>query len=156
MLSIICISILAVYFLVISLKLKEYCSENTTNKITRPLSIIIKISPIVGMLIFTILFTFVLKGRSLERITHAILVFALWMYATQFYQYILSYYKKKGIFIGSMIGMILSIILAIIFTPLERYVSIFYSYMNWTSIFLSGILYIIFYTVAFIIKKRVN
>lgn len=156
MLSIICISILVVYFLVISLKLKEYGSENKTNKITKPLSIIIKISPIVGILIFTVLFTFVLKGRFLERVTHAILVFALWMYATQFYQYILSYYKKKEIFIGSIIGMILSIILAIILTPLEQYVSIIYSYMNWTSIFISAILYIVFYTIAFVIRKRIN
>ncbi len=154
MLSIICISILVVYFLVISLKLKEYGSENKTNKITKPLSIIIKISPIVGILIFTVLFTFVLKGRFLERVTHAILVFALWMYATQFYQYILSYYKKKEIFIGSIIGMILSIILAIILTPLEQYVSIIYSYMNWTSIFISAILYIVFYTIAFVIRKK--
>lgn len=147
------ICILVIYFSIISWKMKEYCSEKRTDKITKPLSIIIKISPIVGIVIFTILFTFILKGRFLERATHAIIVFALWMYATKFYQYILSYYKKKEILISSIVGMFFSIILAITFTPLEQYVSMIYSYMNWTSMFLGGILYIIFYIVTY---KRIR
>ena len=65
MLSILSISILAVYFFIISLKLKDCCSEKRTNKITRPLSVIIKISPIVGIAIFTILFIFILKIKQL-------------------------------------------------------------------------------------------
>lgn len=149
MLSIMLICILVIYFSIISWKLKEYSSEKRTDKITKPLSIIIKISPIVGIVIFTILFAFILKGRFLERATHAIIVFALWMYATKFYQYILSYYKKKEILISSIVGMFFSIILAITFTPLEQYVSMIYSYMNWTSMFLGGILYIIFYIVTY-------
>lgn len=153
MLSIMLICILVIYFSIISWKMKEYCSEKRTDKITKPLSIIIKISPIVGIVIFTILFTFILKGRFLERATHAIIVFALWMYATKFYQYILSYYKKKEILISSIVGMFFSIILAITFTPLEQYVSMIYSYMNWTSMFLGGILYIIFYIVTY---KRIR
>lgn len=95
MLSIMLIFILVVYFGTISLKLKKYNSEKRTDKVTKLLSIIIKISPIVGIVIFSILFTFILKGRFLERVTHSILVFAIWMYATKFYQYILSYYKKR-------------------------------------------------------------
>lgn len=154
MLGIILICILVMYFFIISWKLKKYCSEKRTDKITKTLSTIIKISPIVGIVIFTILFTFILKGRFLERVTHAILVFAIWMYATKFYQYILSYYKKKEIFIGSIIGMFFSIILAIIFTPLERYVSMIYSYMNWTSIFFGFILYITFYIATFDVRKK--
>lgn len=103
MLSIMLIFILVVYFGTISLKLKKYNSEKRTDKVTKLLSIIIKISPIVGIVIFSILFTFILKGRFLERVTHSILVFAIWMYATKFYPYILSYYKKKDILISSII-----------------------------------------------------
>lgn len=66
------------------------------------------------MLSIISVFTFVLKGRFAERGTHALLVFALWIYATRFYQYILAYYKKKEIFAGSVIGMIFSIILAVL------------------------------------------
>ncbi len=153
MLSIVLICVLVVYFSFISWKVKEYCPEKRTDKITNPLSIIIKISPIVGIVIFTILFTFILKGRFLERVTHAILVFAIWMYATKFYQYILSYYKKKEILICSIIGMLFSLALAIIFIPLDRYVNMIYSYIDWTSIFLGIMLYIAFYIVTYNTKK---
>ena len=154
MLSIMLIFILVVYFGTISLKLKKYNSEKRTDKVTKPLSIIIKISPIVGIVIFSILFTVILKGRFIERVTHSILVFAIWMYATKFYQYILSYYKKKDILISSIIGMLFSVVLAIILTPLDRYVNMIYSYINWASIFLGLILYIAFYIVTFDVEKR--
>lgn len=148
------IFILVVYFGTISLKLKKYNSEKRTDKITKPLSIIIKISPIVGIVIFSILFTFILKGKFLERVTHSILVFAIWMYATKFYQYILSYYKKKDILISSIIGMLFSVVLAIILTPLDWYVNMIYSYINWASIFLGLILYITFYIVTYDVQKN--
>ena len=153
MLSIILVFILAVYFLVISCRLREYHPEERTVKVTKPLSVIINLAPIMGIVIFAILFTFVLKGRFAERGTHALLVFAIWIYATRFYQYILAYYKKKEIFAGSVIGMIFSIILAVLLTPLDRYVSLIYSYINWCSIFLGCGLYIVFYAVTFMIKK---
>ena len=148
------IFILVVYFGTISLKLKKYNSEKRTDKITKPLSIIIKISPIVGIVIFSILFTVILKGRFIERVTHSILVFAIWKYATKFYQYILSYYKKKDILISSIIGMLFSVVLAIILTPLDRYVNMIYSYINWASIFLGLILYITFYIVTYDVQKN--
>ncbi len=49
--------------------------------------------------------------------------------------------KKKEIFISSIESMLFSFILVMIFTPLERYVSMSCSYMNGTSIFLGCILY---------------
>lgn len=154
MLSIILILVLAVYFFVISWRLREYHPEERTVKITKPLSVIINLSPLIGIVIFAILFTFVLKERLAERGTHAFLVFAIWIYATRFYQYILSYYKKKGILAGSVIGMIFSMILAVLLTPLDRYVSLIYSYTSWYSVFLGCGLYVIFYAVTFIVQKR--
>lgn len=100
------------------------------------------------------MFTVILKGRFIERVTHSILVFAIWMYATKFYQYILSYYKKKDILISSIIGMLFSVVLAIILTPLGRYVNMIYSYINWTSIFLGIMLYIAFYIVTYDVQKN--
>lgn len=55
--------------------------------------------------------------------------------------------------ISSIIGMFFSVVLAIILTPLERYVNMIYSYINWASIFLGLILYIIFYIVTYKTKK---
>jgi len=153
-LSITLICILAAYFFIISWKLRKYSPEYRTVKVTKPLSIIINLSPLIRIVIFTILFTFVLKGRFAERITHAFLVFSIWMYATRFYQYMLSYYKKKEIFAGSVIGMIFSIILAVVLTPLNKYVTMIYSCINWYSIFLGCGLYIVFYAVTFAIVKK--
>lgn len=154
MLSIILTLILAAYFFVISRRSMRYCPEERTIKITKPLSVIINLSPLIGIVIFAILFGFVLKGRFTERATHAFLVFAIWIYATRFYQYILAYYKKKEIFIGSVIGMVYSIILAVLLTPLDRYVSLIFSRMNWCSAFLGCVLYIVFYSAAFMVAKR--
>lgn len=154
MLSITLICILAAYYFIISWKVREYSPEDRTVKVTRPLSIIINLSPLIGIVIFTILFTFVLKGRFAERMTHAFLVFSIWMYATRFYQYILSYYKKKEILAGSVIGMIFSIILAVVLTPLNKYVTMIYSCINWYSIFLGCGLYIVFYSVTLMIVKK--
>lgn len=156
MLSIILIIILAVYFLIISKRSCEYYPEERTVKITKPLSVIINLSPLAGIVIFTILFTLVLKDRFTERATHAFLVFAIWIYATRFYQYILAYYKKKRILAGSVIGMIFSIILAVLLTPLNRYISLIYSCINWYSIFLGCGLYIVFYAAAFLCRKKVR
>lgn len=89
-------------------------------KITKPLSVIINLSPLIGIVIFAVLFSFVLKGRFAERATHAFLVFAIWIYATKFYQYILAYYKKKEILAGSLIGMGLSIISAAVFAASKK------------------------------------
>ncbi|MCH5205542.1 MAG: hypothetical protein J1F09_01230 [Oscillospiraceae bacterium] len=153
MLNVILILVLAVYFSAISWRLRKNRPEERTTKITRPLSIIINLSPLIGIAVFAVLFTFILKGRLLERVTHAFLVFAFWIYATRFYQYILSNYKKKDILFSSIIGMIFSILLAVIFTPLDRYVSLIYSYLDWYSIFLGCGLYIIFYLSTIIVTK---
>lgn len=156
MLSIILLLILAVYFFVISRKLKEYHPEERTVKITKPLSIIINLSPLIGTAIFTVLFAFVLKGRFIERVTHAFLVFVIWMYATRFYQYILAYYKKKELLAGSIIGMVFSMVLAVLLTPLNRYVSLIYSCTDWYAIFLGCGLYIVFYAVSFTAAKKTS
>ena len=152
MFSIVLLLLLVTYFLIISCQLKKYIPEKRTIKIAKLLSKIIKLSPLIGIVIFAILFAFVLKGRFLERVSHALLVFAIWLYATQFYQYILAYFKKKTIFIGSIVGITFSIILAVVYTPLDRYISLIYSYMNWCSIFLSCGLFVLFYTESYVVK----
>lgn len=146
--------LLAVYFCVISLRANKYRPEERTVKITKPLSVIINLSPLIGIVIFAVLFAFVLKGRLAKRATHAFLVFAIWIYATKFYQYILAYYKKKEILAGSLIGMGLSIISAAVFTPLDRYVSLIYADTDWCSVFLGAGLYIVFYAAVFAAYKK--
>lgn len=154
MLSIALILILAAAFSIISLKLSGYKPEKRTEKITKPLSVIINLSPFIGVALFGALFAFVLKGLRLERASHALLVFAIWIYATKFYQYILSYYKKKEILAPSVVCMIFSIILAIVFTPLDRYVNLIYRCSSLGSIILGCGLFVVFYAVTFAVSKK--
>ena len=154
MLSVFLTVILGVDLIVISCLLQKYPTEARTKKVTKPLQLIISLSPLIGIVIFTILFSFVLKGQLMERITHALFVFAIWMYATQFYNYLLAHYKNKWVVISCALSMILSIALAIIFTPLNRYVALIYDNMGWCSLFLGLALMIVFYVMVLITFKR--
>ena len=156
MLSVILILILPVYFIIIGLRVRGCQPEERTNKITKPLSALISFSPLIGIVVFAVLFSFVLKGRIAERATHAFLVFAVWIYAARFYQYMLAYYKKKKILAGSAVGMTFSVALAMLLTPLDRYVDLIYSFTDWYIAFLGCGLFIIFYAVTFIVQKGVK
>ena len=41
--------------------------------------------PLLAVVVFAVLFLFVLEGRFYERLCHAALVLALWLYAARFY-----------------------------------------------------------------------
>lgn len=84
------------------------------------------------------------------------MVFALWMFATQFYNNILSHYKKKWIFVSSVCGMVLSAASAVILTPLDRYVDMIYVHMDVFSAILGGVLFLIFYLGHVVFKKNNN
>lgn len=150
MLSVFLIALLAIGFFIIGFMLKKYPDEERTKKATKPLSLIIDLSPLIGIIVFSILFACVLKGRLLERVTHAILVFGIWMCATKFYCYILAHFKKKWVLISCIMGMLYSIGLAVFLTPLDRYVEVLYSFTDWYSILLGCGLLIVFYTIVII------
>ena len=150
MLSVFLIALLAVGFFIIGFMLKKYPDEERTKKAIKPLSLIIDLSPLIGIVVFSILFACALKGRLLERVTHATLVFGIWMCATKFYCYILAYFKQMWVLISCIIGMLYSIGLAVFLTPLDRYVRVLYSFTDWYSILLGCGLLIVFYTLAII------
>ena len=56
-----------------------------TKKIASVIYNVLLISPIIATITFFILFSTVLKGRLIERSSHALIVFVLWVYATAFY-----------------------------------------------------------------------
>lgn len=150
MISVFLIVLLAAGFFIIGFMLKKYPDEERTKKATGPLSLLIDLSPLIGVIVFSILFACVLKGRLLERVTHAVLVFGIWMCATKFYCYILAHFKKKRVLISCIIGMLYSIGLAVFLTPLDRYVEVLYSFTGWYSILLGCGLLAVFYAIVII------
>ena len=106
--------------------------------------------PLLAVAVFAILFLFVLKGRLYERISHAALVLALWLYAARFYWMLISYFKHRLILIMSVCGMIASAAAAIILTPLDRYVDLLHSFLGPASILPGSVLLAVFYAAAFL------
>ena len=127
--------------------------EDKTEKATTFLSKFLMIAPLIAAIVFTILFTTLLHGRLEERISHALIVFMLWMYATSFYVDILKHYSRINILISSAIGNIISVIFAIILTPLDRYRTLVYSYSHRYTFVLGFCMLAIFY-MGFIVKKK--
>ena len=141
-------AVLAAGFIAIGVISRGLRPKERTRRAVEPLAKLISLAPILGLVIFALLFAFVLKGRLMERASHALMVFALWMYATRFYLYILAHFKHRGILAGSMAGMLLSAALAVLLTPLDRYVSLIYSLMGWGSFIIGFALLTVFYIIA--------
>ena len=103
--------------------IEEKCEMNEkTRKFVSVMNKILGVAPIIAAAVFTILFMFVLKDRTEERILHSVTTFLLWMFATTFYIMIVAFYKNKKKMLFSVIGMCISVALAVVVTPLDRYV----------------------------------
>ena len=153
MVSLFLVLLIIIGYAVIGFALRKYPGAEKTKKVTKPLSWVIDLSPLIGLVIFSILFTCVLETQIMARVTHAIIVFDLWLLATQFYCFILTYYKQKWSLICCSVGMIYAIGLAIYLTPLDRYIASLYIFMDWPSLFLGCGILIIFYAIKFITIK---
>ena len=156
MISIALVVLLAGYGWAVSWRLRDCRVERRTAKIVTLLSKAILFSPLLGIAVFAPLFAFVLKGELPQRASHAILVFALWMAATQFYLYGLAYCKQRGKVLCSGIGMMFSVALAVLLTPLDRYIHLIYSHINRYAFLLGCGLLGVFYAMAFVRQKEQN
>lgn len=106
---------------------------------------VIFMSPLLAVIVFEILLSTVLKGRFLERSSHALLVFMLWMYATSFYVLILKYFKNK-IFLGvSLAGLIGSVFCAVFVTPLDKYCALIYNSLHEITFVIGGFMLVVWY-----------
>lgn len=125
-------------------------------KITRIMLNIVNAAPIIGIIVFTILFKFFLTDRLEERILHSMTTFLLWMFASLFYIIILSRFGKAKKMIVPAMGMLAFLVMAIVVTPLDRYVNLVYVRSHLGSYLVVGIMLIIFYVVSLRWRKRVE
>ena len=88
------ISILvSVCFCIVVMKGSQIEPAYKTKKIASVIYNVLLISPIIATITFFILFSTVLKGRLIERSSHALIVFVLWVYGTAFYVNILKFFN---------------------------------------------------------------
>ncbi|MBO4391120.1 MAG: hypothetical protein J5825_09725 [Lachnospiraceae bacterium] len=125
-----------------------------TKKVTRILWGMVNLSPVIGAAVFAVLFAFVLQGRLEERILHSATTFSLWMFASLFYIMILANFKKVGKMIGAGLGMAAFILMAVIVTPLDRYVELIFSRSHAGAYLIAGSLVVLFYTVSILWRKK--
>ena len=125
-------------------------------KITRIMLNIVNAAPIIGIIVFAILFKFFLTDRLEERILHSMTTFLLWMFASLFYIIILSRFGKAKKMIVPAMGMLAFLVMAIVVTPLDRYVNLVFVRSHLGSYLAVGIMLIIFYVVSLRWRKRVE
>ena len=128
--------LISVVFLFVSIKGGKTDPSQKTLKITNGISKLLLFSPLIAVAVFAILFCTVLTGRLVERSSHALLVFCLWLYGTSFYVIILRYFKNRLLLFTSLTGMMVSVAFAIILTPLDGAFShMFASFHEFTYLF---------------------
>ena len=127
-----------------------------SRKITEIMLKIMNIAPVIAAGVFTVLFSFVMKGRLEERILHSATTFLLWMFATMFYIMVITSFKSKTKVLLSSLGMLVFIVLAVICTPLDRYVRLVFSRTYIGAYVIAGIMVIVFFTVCAKWRKRVE
>lgn len=137
------------YFAICAIYEKKKAVAEKSRKIAKIVSIITVVVPIITMVVFVILFSFVLQGKLMERISHSIIVFSMWICALQFYKYVISYFKDKRSLVLSIIGMISSIGTAIFLTPLDRFCNTIYSLFQGVTLPLSIGVIVFIYTIIF-------
>ena len=126
------------------------------NKVTRIMLTILNLAPIIGVVVFTILFSFVLTDRLEERILHSATTFLLWMFSTLFYIMIMANFKKIRKMIFSTVWMIFFAVLAVIVTPLDRYVNLVFIKSHIGSYVAAIGMFIIFYMVSRMMFKKIR
>lgn len=123
-------------------------------RFSRGFDLLLRFMPLFALAIFAVLFLFILKGRFYERLSHAVLVFALWLYAARFYWMLISFFKDKKVLVMSVFGMAGSASAAIVLTPLDRYVDMLHSFTGAYSILIGGILLVVYYTVQLLFPRK--
>jgi hypothetical protein len=126
-----------------------------TRKITEGIRKLLLFAPAIVIAIFTVLFCTVLKGRLVERSSHALIVLCLWLYGTAFYVIILRFFKSRSMLILSVLGMIMSVALAIFLTPLDRYCSAMFAAIHGFTFVLGGVMLVFWYFIM-LKKARIN
>ena len=139
--------LISICFCIVVMKGNQMEPAYKTKKIASAINNVLLISPIIATITFFILFSIVLKGRMIERSSHALIVLVLWVYGTAFYVNILKFFKSKILLFTCLIGMIASVVSAIILTPLDRYCILMFNSIHQITYLLGGFMIILWYVI---------
>ncbi|MCR5249860.1 MAG: hypothetical protein K6E50_04575 [Lachnospiraceae bacterium] len=117
---------------------------------------LLDIAPFIAAAVFAILFTCVFHSRIEERILHSATTFLLWMFASLFYIMILADFRKAKKVMAGAAGMLVFIALAILVTPLDRYVSLVFARSRFAAYALALIMGTLFLLISKTWRKKVE
>ncbi len=149
-------------FLYESRRARTYSVSDRMIRFSKGLDRLLLFVPMLAAAVFAVLFLFVLKGRFYERLSHAGLVLALWLYAARFYWFLISFsghWKKMrgsifctdfGLCLAGMLGAAFS---AVFLTPLDRYVNTVHSILGPASIPAGAGMLVLFYAAAYLAAR---
>ena len=137
---------------------RSYNVSGRVARLSKGLDRLLLFVPVLAAAIFAVLFLFVLKGRIYERVCHAMLVLALWLYAARFYWIPISFSgqwkKTRGSFLCMdfclcLAGMIGSAYSAVFLTPLDRYAVTIHSVLGPASVLPGAGMLVLLYAAAY-------
>ena len=147
------LGVLAGLFLFENNRIRTLAVPERMKRFSKGLDRLLLFVPVLAAAVFAVLFVFVLKGRFYERLCHAVLVLALWLYAARFYWMLISFFKHRTILVISAFGMAGSAAAAIVLTPLDRYVYLLHSFTGAGSILTGGGLLAVYYAAPFLFPR---
>ncbi|MFJ8090703.1 hypothetical protein ACIQ7N_21225 [Lysinibacillus sp. NPDC095746] len=107
---------------------------------------LIVFAPFVTVVVFPILFLTVLKGQLADRISHALIVFSLWIFFTYFIKTLFGYWKNKNIVLVSLVGIPLTLYFIFQLTPLDNYTQLVFLKIGNVSFIVGLVLIVLFYS----------
>ena len=118
-------------------------------RVATGMNLLLVLLPLLAVPVFAALFLFVLEGRFYERLCHAMLVLALWLYAARYWWFLIAYYKYLSMrtAYNAIFIIIFLVAVAIDMTPLDNYAETVHSALGAASI-LPGIALLLFFYVA--------
>ena len=125
-----------------------------SKRFSKAFHILLLAMPLAAAAVFAVLFAFVLHGRFVERLAHAMVVFALWLYAARFYWLLTSFFRHRKAVALSIPGFVLSVALAALLTPLDRYVDLLHSFAGTASLAIGPVMLAVFYACALLFPPR--
>ncbi|MDM5246062.1 MULTISPECIES: hypothetical protein [unclassified Lysinibacillus] len=117
------------------------------------MDILIMFAPFISLVVFSILFLTVLTGQLADRISHALLVFILWIFFTYFIKTLFGYWRNKNILLVSFVAILLTLYFIFQLTPLDNYTKLIFMKIGNFSFIIGLVLIILFYSNYFYKKK---
>ncbi|MGE7693902.1 hypothetical protein ACQKNC_07255 [Lysinibacillus sp. NPDC094177] len=119
------------------------------------MELLIVIAPFVSLVVFTILFLTVLTGQLADRISHALIVFSLWIFFTYFIKTLFGYWKNKNILLVTFVAVPLTLYFILQLTPLDNYTKLVFLKIGNFSFIIGLVLIVLFYS-NYLYKRKLE